>query len=450
MGEACMKKDTLYRNVAVLKEATTYGQHLLQNGGVDEIDSLLQDMRQLSAATEQLLKQEEGHLISLAVRCCRNLCASIDEFHERSDLRARIFSLEVVNLVWNLDIILHRQYDVLNHPENGLVHRQDLLNQSCAAHAAVNRKTYRYKVSIFFQAYNKLDYTKAAIESIYRYTDFSGGDIELITINNGSTDGTREYFESLPNEKKINYQENVLGVYNCPDIYEGQYRIDFANDIVATPHWLENLLTCIESDENIAMVVPVCGDYSISCYQGIHVDYENSFSGIPAMQKFAAQYNRSDPRLWEERTVLMPFLSCWRRELPDAGIFDCIYTQAEFVDDDISTTMRRTGWKQILLKDTYMHHFGGVTLGAARAKAKNNSLDNMRRVYYAKWGVDAWDSRAIYPQGSEFMDRVPLHEKADILWIEPMYGGSFLTLQQKFREARLQIGSTTALVRDTR
>ena len=445
-----MKKNTLYQNIDILKEATAYGQQLLLKGGLDELDSLLQDMRQLAAATEQMLQQEEGHLISLAARCCRNLCASIDEFHKRPEIRARVFSLEVVNLVWNLDTILHRQYDVLNHPENGMLHRQEILDQSRAAHAAVNRKNYRYKVSIFLQAYNKLDYTKAAVESIYRYTDFSRGDVELITINNGSTDGTREYFESLPNEKKLNYRENVLGVTHCPAIYEGQFRVEFSNDIIATPYWLENLLTCIESDEDIAMVVPVCGDYSISCNQGIHVDYQNSFEGMPAMQKFAAQYNRSDPRLWEERAVLMPFLSCWRRELLDAGIFDCIYTQAEFVDDDVSTTLRRTGWKQILLRDTYMHHFGGVTLGAGRAAAKNNSLKNMRRVYYAKWGVDAWDSRSMYPYTAEFMAQVSLHERADILWIEPLYGSTFLSLQQKFREAQLQIGSSTALVRDSR
>jgi hypothetical protein len=97
-----------------------------------------------------------------------------------------------------------------------------------------------------------------------------------------------------------------------------------------------------------------------------------------------------------------------------------------------------------------MHHFGGVTLGAGRAAAKNNSLKNMRRVYYAKWGVDAWDSRSMYPDTSEFMAQVSLHERADILWIEPLYGSTFLSLQQKFREAQLQIGSSTALVRDSR
>lgn len=443
-----MQKNRLYRNVGIIQEVVTYGQTLLETGEMEALDSLLQDVSQLSAAVERMLKQEDGHLISLAIRCCRNLCGSILEFHSHSQLRSRIFSLEIVNLVWNLDLILHRQYDFLNYPEKWTDYRRDILERSQAAHKVVGEKNYRYKVTIFLMAYNKLEYTKAAIESIYRYTDFSQDNIELITINNGSTDGTREYFESLPNEKKINYRENVLGVYNCPAIYEGQYRVDFSNDIVATPNWLDNLLACIESDEKIASVVPVCGDYSISCQQGIPVSYENSFAGMADMEKFAAEYNHSNPRLWEERALLMPFLACWRREVLDAGITDNSYTQAEFIDDDWSTTLRRTGWRQILLRDTYMHHFGSVTLNEARQTAKNNSLKNMRQVYYNKWGLDAWESRASYPMMKENLELAPLFEKTDVLWIEPLYGSSFLALKQRFREADLVLETSTALIRE--
>lgn len=443
-----MQKDVLYRNMGIVQEAADYGKRLLQAKEMQDLDELLLDLQQLIHAMDRILQEEKGHLISLASRCCQNICASIDEFHSKPLLRERIFSLEIVNLIWNLDNILHRQYDVLNHPENWSAYRQRILQKSQAAHENVGGKKYRYKVTIFLMAYNKLEYTKAAIESIYQYTDFSKGDIELITINNGSDDGTREYFESLPNEKKINYKQNVLGVWHCPEIYEGEYRIDFSNDIVATPHWLDNLLLCIESDKKIAAVVPVCGDYSISCQQGIHVEYENSFAGMAEMECFAAQYNQSNPCLWEERALLMPFLACWRREVLDAGIIDNIYTQAEFIDDDLSTTLRRTGWKQILLRDTYMHHFGGITLNAARAAAQNNSLLNMRKVYYDKWGVDAWDSRGMYPKTVEFMTQIQLRKNSDILWIEPLYGSSYLALKQKFREERVEISTAAALVRE--
>ena len=66
------------------------------------------------------------------------------------------------------------------------------------------------------------------------------------------------------------------------------------------------------------------------------------------MEKFAVQYNKSNPSLWEERPVLMPFMAVYRHEWIEAALIDPCYIQAQFVDDDISTVYRRTGWKQIL------------------------------------------------------------------------------------------------------
>lgn len=45
------------------------------------------------------------------------------------------------------------------------------------------------KLSVITLTYNKLEYTKKFIESLYKYTK----DFELIIVDNGSTDGTVEY-----------------------------------------------------------------------------------------------------------------------------------------------------------------------------------------------------------------------------------------------------------------
>ena len=52
---------------------------------------------------------------------------------------------------------------------------------------------YKYELSIGVLAYNKLDYTKMCVESILQ-TVPSDVKYELILVNNGSSDETKEYF----------------------------------------------------------------------------------------------------------------------------------------------------------------------------------------------------------------------------------------------------------------
>ena len=60
-------------------------------------------------------------------------------------------------------------------------------------------------VSIYFQAYNHLeDYTKPALDALFRYT--RDIDYELILVDNGSTDGTFEYFKSIQHPRKRIYR----------------------------------------------------------------------------------------------------------------------------------------------------------------------------------------------------------------------------------------------------
>ena len=53
------------------------------------------------------------------------------------------------------------------------------------------------KLSVITLTYNKLEYTKKFIESLYKYTK----DFELIIVDNGSTDGTVEFLKSLKDTK---------------------------------------------------------------------------------------------------------------------------------------------------------------------------------------------------------------------------------------------------------
>lgn len=314
-------------------------------------------------------------------------------------------------------------------------------------------KNYKYEASIVVTAYNQLAYTKAAIESIFEYTDFSSGKYELITVNNGSTDGTEEYFNSLPHVKKINLKYNILGNTTVHDVIEGKFVVGFSNDVVATRNWLDQLLACISSDPNIVWVTPTCNEDGISNGQGIKTPYVNSIDSLKEIKKFASSYNKgSKPYLWEEKTRLMPFVAIMPSKLLLywEGI-DRTYKDGFFADDDMSVLFRRSGLKQVLAKDTFLHHFGSVTLKTNESSKKKAS--KMKEVFFQKWGVDAWEAIGDPWELTYHLDAISFlqsncREKLKVLLFEPKFGNSFLDIKNYFSYNRRGIEQITAVLQD--
>lgn len=284
-------------------------------------------------------------------------------------------------------------------------------------------------VSIVLLAFNKLEYTKMCVESIYKYSE--NVDFELIMVDNGSSDKTKEYFKWLPNKKKIYIKENigpVNGFNRGMKEAEGKYVASVCNDFIFTSNWLKNLVICMESDENIGYVSP--GASLISNLQQINGEYSN----ISEMQKFAKKYNRTDPKKWEERVRLLPNVLFIRRKILDfVGYYDSRFYFGEFADDDISFRIRRAGYKLMYAGDTFTYHAGSITTG--EAQKENNSLEVSRKLFYDKVGLDAWDD--VYYDinliNTIKYEQKESNSKVNLLGIDPKCGATMLQIKNKFR-----------------
>ncbi|MBF1682969.1 MAG: glycosyltransferase family 2 protein [Selenomonas artemidis] len=443
-----MEQEQMRSLLNISVEAASHIQGVLARGeGEPALEEIVDNLAQIAAHIETATVDAAG-LMQKVHLYAKNVQASVDDIRcGRTALECGVL-WEIYPFVVEMQRLWHLATEVLSDASARAGHQERLMQAMKDLHGEP-RTHYPYDVSIVLCAYNKLEYTKKAVESIFAHTDFSSGRIELITINNGSEDGTREYFERLPHRKKLNPRHNILGINSWQHIAEGKYIVGFSNDVVATPHWLEHLRTAMESDERIAMAVPTCNEESISNLQGIPVPYANTFEGMREMQEFAAAHNHLDPALWEERSVLMPFLAITRSDVYKLGLIDPIYTRGEFVDDDLSTLLRRTGWRQLLLKDTFVHHFGGVTLGAERHRGAGNALDEMRRVYYTKWGVDAWDSRGGFIGSENAWAWHTFHAGERVLVMEPRFGELACDLVNAYRRSGF-VPHMTAAVFDER
>ena len=408
---------------------------------------VLTDFAAAMDGVAERLSQEKGTLMEKCRRYALNAACSGQKALAAEDARAawKYFFYEVRPLFLDLRYQLDLEYLVLQHPEVQDAYLAQTIAAFEAARKRPRRTGFKYRVSIIVPAYNKVEYSRCAIDSLFRYTDFSHGDIELITINDGSSDGTEAYFNSLPHEKKINLKYNVynhLGWGIARHIAEGEYVVYFSNDAVATPHWLENLLAVHQAEKDVFWVVPTCNENCISNHQGIPVDYENRFEAMPEMEAFAAAHNVSNPLLWEERALLMPFVSVVPNlfDVPEIRA-DYRYVLCDFEDDDFSATLRRSGFRQILAKDTFVHHFGGVTLNEVRTKRGNyKSLITMRPVFQKKWGVDPWRSRGHLPCFNQVLENFQVREMpARVLFLEPMFGEGLLSIRNYFRRLTKEV-----------
>ena len=110
--------EKLYNHVQTIYEAVEYGKKLCQEDKAEDVQELLRDLNVLVDMVEAMLAQDKGHLLPLAIVCCKNIRYSIEQFDNDIQNRYRIFNMEIMNMAWNLKNIVHKQYDILNNKDN--------------------------------------------------------------------------------------------------------------------------------------------------------------------------------------------------------------------------------------------------------------------------------------------------------------------------------------------
>jgi len=314
---------------------------------------------------------------------------------------------------------------------------KSLLGGNSYIDEAIAAGHYKYDLSIYVLAYNKLDYTKKCVESLLDNIP-TGLRYELILLNHGSTDGTREYFESIHPHKQLDIAVNGGGMFAVNRIVEGEFILQVSNDVIFTPHAIENLLACIRSDPKIAFAVPTTPN--ISNFQTVPAKY-NTFEGMMA---FAQQNNRRDPYRWEQRVRLCNPIDIRRSSVfcSSSGLCPELWYHTtdpahwnSFPDDRISLLLRRHGYKLMLVKDAYCHHFGSVTLkDEIRQQDEKKYYAEGRREFCKAFDVDPWGIGFCFDE--VFINRVvgEQHEHVDILGINCGLGSNSLKIKEQLKE----------------
>jgi len=230
----------------------------------------------------------------------------------------------------------------------------------------------KHEYTITFACYNQIEYTKKFIASLDREeVDFS----RIVAVDNGSTDGTREWLGQQGfGTVVLNHRNLGCGVaWNQGALaIQSKWTIVMNNDVVCAKGWLRQLLASAEANQlHIASPAMVEGD----------LNYDFDAWAVEAQTKMKGYVRKGSPHavcmairddVWSEIGYFMPVPKL-------LGYEDAIFFQRA-LDAGLNTGT---------CADSWLHHYGMTTQKALKLEMKldqNDSLGNrnLMRLYMAQ------------------------------------------------------------------
>ena len=198
--------------------------------------------------------------------------------------------------------------------------------------------------SITFACYNAVHYTKLCVDSFIKH----GTPLDrLIVVDNGSTDETQDYLQTLPLGGRIFNKQNLgCGVaWNQGAlVQQAEWSIIMNNDVLVSHQWVESLINAAKQ-HNLKIVSP-------SLIEGPQ-DYDFDAFSITASSKMKDTLRMGNPHA----VCLAVHESVWM----DIGYFQAMPKLWGYEDTMFFHAARKAGIRMATTGASWLHHFGSIT-----------------------------------------------------------------------------------------
>jgi GT2 family glycosyltransferase/tetratricopeptide (TPR) repeat protein/glycosyltransferase involved in cell wall biosynthesis len=240
-------------------------------------------------------------------------------------------------------------------------------------------------VSVIVLTYNNWDYTAACLSSLRIWSDYPR--LEIIVVDNASTDGTREKLLELARHDRrlrVTLNETNLGFAAGNNVgiraATGEYVVLLNNDTFVTRGWVRDLIRPMQLDSTIGLVGPLTNN--IGNEQKVRLVY----GPMAEMQSQARSFIRERLRRRVETDNLAFFCVAIRKSVIDrVGLLDEAYGIGFFEDDDYCRRVKQAGYRMVIADDVFVHHHLSASFDTLGAEAAELMARN-RALFEKRWG----------------------------------------------------------------
>lgn len=234
------------------------------------------------------------------------------------------------------------------------------------------------KYAITFACYNQVEYTKKCIESMVKH----GLNLSrLVVVDNGSTDATQSYLETLLLGGLIINQTNLgCGVaWNQGALHlQAEWTIIMNNDVIVSKNWVENLIETAEKN-NLKIISPALIEGELD------YNFEDFSQDISAKMQNAL---RLDAR---HAVCIAVHQSVWL----DIGYFQPIPKLLGYEDTMFFSELDKAGIKTAITGASWLHHYGSITQSAMKQERGLSLKEGLPYRYNYRLLKQSWLTRKL-------------------------------------------------------
>jgi GT2 family glycosyltransferase len=234
----------------------------------------------------------------------------------------------------------------------------DYAPHPCGSRVATKKRMTDYAIT--FACYNQVAYTRQCVDSLVRH----GYDLaRVIAVDNGSTDETRDYLQSLPLGGRILNRDNLgCGVAWNQGVLalQAEWTVVMNNDVVVSAKWLEGLIAAASAND-LRVVSPALVEGPL--------DYD-----FEAFAPDAVQRTSDAARMGGRHAVCL----CVHRSVwSEVGYFQATPKLWGFEDTLFFHALSQAGIQSAIVGASWLHHFGSVTVSAMKQERSLSSRDGL-------------------------------------------------------------------------